>query len=37
MKYGRVLFEALRRVDRGGEFLKAAAFSERDPGFYCAP
>ena len=25
MKHGRVLFEALRRVDRGGEFLKAAA------------
>lgn len=24
MKYGRVLFEALERVDRGGEFLKAA-------------
>lgn len=24
MKHGRVLFEALRRVDRGGEFLKAA-------------
>lgn len=24
MKHGRVLFEALERVDRGGEFLKAA-------------
>ena len=24
VKHGRVLFEALERVDRGGEFLKAA-------------